>query len=128
MKPKHKFNSGNGATLCNKCNKIITEGLTDNLLCEDCGGTEPMYILVRERDGLTKTGNSIIWIQFDEDGKFESKHDDIAIGRNLVLDFSGITYTWLTTTINEIMEQREDYIKFKTENSIYELFINKTDD
>ena len=125
MKPKHKFNSGYGATLCNKCNKIITEGLTDNLLCEDCGGPQFKYKLVRERDGLTKAGNSIIWIQFDEDGKFKSKHDEIDIGKNLVLDFKGITYEWLTTTINEIMEQKEDYIKFKTDNSVYELFINK---
>ena len=28
----------------------------------------------------------------------------------------------LTTTITEIMEQRDDYIKFKTGNSTYELF------
>ena len=125
MKPKHKYNSGYGATLCNNCNKIITQGLTDNLLCVDCGGSELKYKLVRERDGLTKAGNSIIWIQFDENGRFKSKHDEIDIGRNLVLDFSGITYEWLTTTINEIIEQREDYIKFKTDNSVYELFINK---
>jgi hypothetical protein len=31
-------------------------------------------------------------------------------------------FTWQTTVITEITEQREDYIKFKTENSNYELF------
>jgi hypothetical protein len=30
-------------------------------------------------------------------------------------------FTWQTTTITEIVEEREDYIKFKTQNSNYEL-------
>ena len=35
MEPIHKFNSGMGATLCNVCSRIITEGLTDDLYCEE---------------------------------------------------------------------------------------------
>jgi hypothetical protein len=31
-------------------------------------------------------------------------------------------FTWQTTPIIEIVEQRNDYIKFKTKNSSYELF------
>jgi hypothetical protein len=31
--PIHKFNNGNGATLCNKCSKIISTGLTKDLYC-----------------------------------------------------------------------------------------------
>ena len=34
MKPIHKFNSGMGATLCNICSRIITEGMTDDLYCD----------------------------------------------------------------------------------------------
>ena len=35
-------------------------------------------------------------------------------------------FTWQTTNVTEIEEQREDYIKFKTMNSNYELFkLNK---
>jgi hypothetical protein len=30
-------------------------------------------------------------------------------------------FTWLTTAITEIVEQREGYIKFQTQNSTYEL-------
>jgi len=30
-------------------------------------------------------------------------------------------FTWQTTIVTEITEQREDCIKFKTENSVYEL-------
>ena len=36
MKPTHKFNSGNKATLCKSCRCIITEGFTNELLCVGC--------------------------------------------------------------------------------------------
>jgi len=36
MKPTHKFNSGNKATLCKSCRRIITEGFTNELLCVGC--------------------------------------------------------------------------------------------
>ena len=32
-----------------------------------------------------------------------------------------VLFTWQTTNVTEIVEQREDYIKFKTQNSNYEL-------
>jgi hypothetical protein len=32
-KPIHKLNGGLGATLCNKCSKIISTGLTKELYC-----------------------------------------------------------------------------------------------
>jgi hypothetical protein len=36
MKPIHKFNNGNGATLCHKCSVIISTGFTDDLYCKEC--------------------------------------------------------------------------------------------
>ena len=36
MKPKHKYNNGRGATLCNRCNVVITNGFTNQLLCKNC--------------------------------------------------------------------------------------------
>ncbi len=33
MEPIHKFNNGDGATLCNICNTIIIDGLTNDLYC-----------------------------------------------------------------------------------------------
>jgi len=36
IKPIHKFNNGNGATLCNTCSIIISAGLTDDLYCSKC--------------------------------------------------------------------------------------------
>ena len=31
-------------------------------------------------------------------------------------------FTWMTTTVTEVIEEKEDYVKFKTKNSVYELF------
>ena len=66
-KPIHKFNGGRGATLCKICRKIITEGLTEDLYCDDCGGVKPEYVLTRQ-DGLVKAGNKATWISWNEDG------------------------------------------------------------
>ena len=78
--------------------------------------------LVRERDGLTKQSKEVIWIEFNDEGRFKSKHDEPAIGRSLIMSPFNDYFTWQTTLVTEIVEQRDDYIKFKTENSNYELF------
>jgi hypothetical protein len=78
--------------------------------------------LVRERDGLVAESKEVLWIEFNEEGKFKSKHDEPALGRSLVMSPFGINFTWQTTELTEIIEQKENYIKFKTMNSVYELF------
>ena len=78
--------------------------------------------LVRERDGLQKKSEKIIWIEFNEDGRFKEMSDEIAVGRSLIMSPFSEFFTWQTTTVVDIVEQREGYIKFKTENSNYELF------
>ena len=78
--------------------------------------------LVRERDGLTKQSSEVMWAEFNEEGTFKSKHDKPAIGRSLIMSPFNEFFTWQTTTITEIVEERKDYIKFKTQNSNYELW------
>src|SRR6056300_1380579 len=77
--------------------------------------------LVRERDGLTKESKEVSWVEWNEEGRFKSKHDEPAIGRSLLMSPFSQFFTWRTTLVTEIVEQRDDYIKFKTENSNYEL-------
>jgi hypothetical protein len=82
---------------------------------------KPKYTLRRLNDGLTKTGDKIQYIEWDENtSEYKSSHDDIKVGRSLMLE-PRMQYTWLTTAITEIVEQRDGYIKFKTQNSTYEL-------
>ena len=107
---------------------LLTQTEDGNLKMDDemgkllFGETQMNWKLVRERDGLTKQSNGIKWLEFNDEGRFESKHDEPAIGRSLIMSPFNQFFTWQTTTITEIVEQREDYIKFKTKNSNYELW------
>jgi len=83
---------------------------------------KPNWKLVRERDGLTKHSVDVMWLEWNEDGTFKDKHDKPAIGRALIMSPFNAFFNWQTTDITEIIEQREDYIKFNTKNSVYELF------
>jgi len=80
------------------------------------------YSLVRERDGLTNQSKDIKWLEWNEEGKVREDHNEPAIGRSLLMSPFNDFFTWMTTDITEIVEEREDYIKFKTRNSNYELF------
>jgi len=82
---------------------------------------EPKYRLVREKDNLTKYSARVMWFEWNEDGTFKSKHNAPAIGRSLMMSPFNQFYTWQTTPITEIIEQRDDFVHFKTENSIYKL-------
>ena len=83
--------------------------------------------LVRERDGLTKQSKGVKWIEWNENGSFKEQFQEIAIGRSLIMSPFNPSFTWQTTTVTEIVEQRDDYIKFKTLNSNYELWKLKKD-
>ena len=83
---------------------------------------EHKYKLVRERDGLTKTSVDVKWLEFDENGRYKADFPQVAVGRSLLMSPFGPSFTWQTTIVTEIVEQREDYLKFNTENSVYELF------
>ena len=78
--------------------------------------------LVRERDGLTKQSKAIKWLEWNDEGRFKTEHDKPDIGYSLIMSPFNQFFTWQTTSITEIFEQREDYVKFNTQNSVYELF------
>jgi len=65
---------------------------------------------------------SFMWIEFNDDGRFKEKYDDIGLNRSLIMSPFSDYFTWQTTTVTEILEQRDEYVKFKTTNSVYELF------
>lgn len=82
---------------------------------------EHRWKLVREQDGLTQYSKDIAWLEWDENGWFKAQHDYPAVGYALLLSPFNQFFAWQTTDVVEIIEQNENYIKFKTKNSIYEL-------
>jgi len=83
--------------------------------------------LVRERDGLTNQSKDIKWLEWNEEGRYRADHKEPAVGRALLMSPFNDFFTWMTTDVTEIVEEREDYIKFKTRNSNYELWKLKND-
>ena len=96
------------------------------LFMEDLFAQYP-YKLVRERDGLTHYGREMGWIEWGYNGRFSELHNKPQVGLSCILDPHRISFTWLTTSITEIVEEQEDYIKFKTRNSTYTLWRLKND-
>jgi hypothetical protein len=107
----------------------VTLDTSDNLhidqledLAELLTQGKPNWKLIRERDGLTKHSVDVIWIEFNENGTFKAKYDEPAVDRSLIMSPFNQFFTWQTTPITEIVEEQDDYIKFKTKNSNYELW------
>ena len=108
----------------------VTSGLDEILqLAVEQGVIENEFNwkLVRERDGLTNQSKEVMWVKWNDEGRFKSKHDEPAVGRSLMMSPFNQFFTWQTTTVTEIVEEREGYCKFKTQNSNYELWKLKND-
>ena len=82
------------------------------------------YKLVRESDGLTHHAREMGWIEWGDDSRFKELHNKPQVGLSCILDPHRLSFTWCTTTVTEIIEQKENYIKFNTKNSVYELYEN----
>lgn len=80
-------------------------------------------MLTRLNDGLVKKSKAILWIECNDNATFKAKHDDIAVGRSLLMSPFNESFTWQTTTVTQITAATPDseYIEFNTENSKYRL-------
>lgn len=83
------------------------------------------YKLVREDDGLVKQSKEVLWIAFDEEGKFKEKFEEPEVGRSLLMSPFNLFFTWQTTPIVKIIRKTKHTITFKTENSKYKLYKQK---
>jgi hypothetical protein len=92
-----------------------------------------MATLRRIPDGAGDGGARVEAIAWTEDGKFkEVVSNRPTVGCSLLVgSVTARTYSksdyWLTTVVTEILEEKLDendnlYIKFKTENSVYEFW------
>jgi len=71
LKPIHKFNSGLGATLCNECYVIISEGLTEELFCEKCKHKQKLNSLVESWQKRQKEYESLAEKHRDSDHTYK---------------------------------------------------------
>ena len=80
-----------------------------------------MYKLTRLDDGLIRQSEDVMWIEWNSEGRFDSKHDEPAIGRSLMMSpFNPLFFTWQTTQIIAF-KPTESGVEFVTNNSNYVL-------
>jgi hypothetical protein len=89
-----------------------------------------MAKLRRIRDGAGDSGALSQAIAWNEDGSFKEVISNrptlgcsMYVGSLTARSYSTQDY-WLTTVVTEILEESEEYVKFKTGNSIYEWWKN----
>lgn len=102
-------------------------------------GAAPMsvpntYTLRREEDRKTLKATTVGFISWKDNGRADGFSDKPSIGSSLILGYTNLAYTWLTT---EIVDMDSDFEKafteegfnFKTKNSNYNLTakINKNE-
>ena len=80
-----------------------------------------MYKLTRLDDGLVKQSEDVMWIEFDESGRYSSNHSEPAIGRTLFMSpFHPAFFTWQTTPLIAF-KTTDTGVEFVTKNSNYVL-------
>ena len=118
---------------CNDCcdffyhREKLSAVMSGHRVCNRCSRMNPVCVLTKEgEDSFSKISNNILWLEYNDDGTFKSKHNEPAIGFNLLMGPFNPSFTWQTTTITEILDVNNDnpkkYVKFKTKNSTYELY------
>jgi hypothetical protein len=85
-----------------------------------------MYSLRRESDGAGDSGPMSLALWLDEKGDLRQEYNArprvgvaIRVGTVFARSYQAQDW-WQTSTITEILEESENYVRFRTGNSIYE--------
>lgn len=84
------------------------------------------FKLIRERDGLVKEGNKIVWIKWNDSGSFDQINESISTDCSLYIE-NDLGEWWLTTPILHIETNTTLYKRFITKNSTYDLYYSVKD-
>ena len=82
--------------------------------------SEQRWILTKpDQSTFQKLSADITWIEFNEDRTYKARHKKPAVGLSLLMSPFNQYFTWQTTPITHIKEEKENYWLFETENSTY---------
>ena len=121
-----KYKVGVVNVWCTECDRYVPHrmklGAGSQRVCNSCDKMNYQCTLTKETDGSTshffKASEHVRWVEF---GDFRTSSKEPKIGRCLVMSPFNFSFTWMTTPITKIIEQRDGYIHFKTKNSNYKL-------
>ena len=82
--------------------------------------SEQRWILTKpDVSDFQKLSTDIIWLEFNEDRTYKARHKKPAVGLSLLMSPFNQYFTWQTTPVTHIKEEKENYWLFETENSTY---------
>jgi hypothetical protein len=83
------------------------------------------YSLIKEGDNLTGDSGMMSCLVYKKEGEIVYEHDQkprvgcvIRVGSHYARSYAMQDW-WQTSLITEILEEKEGYVRFKTNNSIY---------
>ena len=85
------------------------------------------YMVCGECSKMNGFSRDVRWVEFDEIGSGKGLHEKPMVGYSLMMSPFGLSFTWMTTIVTEIIEEYDNYVHFKTENSEYKLYYNPQD-
>lgn len=119
---------------CIACKKLTNHNpklsalIEGYMVCSKCSNMNSFCYLIKVgNDSFHKHSRDIRWIEFDENGKSKGQHIKPMVGCSLIMSPFNDYFTWMTTVVTEIIEEYDNYVHFKTENSEYKLYYNPQD-
>lgn len=117
---------------CTDCKKLtkhipkLSAILSGYKVCDKCHKMNGFCSLIKVGDeSFQKHSKDTKWIEFDDNDRGKTLNDKPMIGCSLIMSPFNLSYIWMTTPLTEIIEERDNYIHFKTKNSEYILHYNK---
>lgn len=114
---------------CTSCKKVIAhipklDALKNNkMVCGECSHENSYCNLLKPDDkNFLRTSNTFRFIEWNDEGLFKNEYVKPNINLSLIMGPLNSAHAWLTTEITEILEENENHVKFKTKNSLYELY------
>jgi hypothetical protein len=121
----------NNKIFCFNCNKKtvhtpkLSALLQGKAVCVECSIMNGICTLKKENNNFfIQNSSKVLWIEFDEFGKGKKTYEKIGINRSLIMSPFNGNHTWMTTLVKQVIEEKPNYLKFKTENTVYELYFH----
>jgi hypothetical protein len=121
----------NNKIFCFNCEKKtvhtpkLSAILEGKAVCTKCSVMNGICTLKKEKDKyFIQTSSRVLWIEFNENGRGKKTHEKIGIDRSLIMSPFSVYFTWQTTLVKQVIEEKNNYVKFKTENTVYELYFH----
>lgn len=123
MNSKDKLYCTNCKTTTNH-NPKLSAIMGGCMVCDECSIMNGFCSLIKVGDDeFKKSSKNIKWVEFEK-GLGKTMHDKVEIGYSLIMSPFNDGFTWLTSAVTEIIEETDNFIHFKTNNSEYKLYNN----